>query len=151
MAESSTVSPEVRKILEAIEVLIIRRRIKRREFERRIKVSGGSLSRMVSGKLVLKVETLFEMLKVLEVDPFSFFNAVFAGGGSSDRAQDLFREVQSVPLPQPQAAISLTREEIKKLVEEALLQHLDGSGTSKTPKPSKSRRQPKKRPRQEEP
>jgi len=148
MPGSNKVSPEVRRIVEAIELLLVRRRIKRRDFERRIKLSAGSLSRMLSGKGVLKVDTLFEMLKVLEVSPLAFFNSVFSEDEPTEGADELYRKVQSLALPEPSQPVVISKAEIKEAVAEALSQFVNvdpdsAGGFEPKRKPRAKRRPPR--------
>ena len=144
MAGSSKVPPEVLNILETIEVLLVKKRIGRREFERRIKLSGGALSRMFSGKLVLKVETLLAMLKVLEVTPLAFFIAVFSEDASVAGADDLYRKVQGVTLPEPQAPTGLSKEDVEKIVADAFSKLLHHPELSASAAPAKRGRRAKR-------
>jgi transcriptional regulator with XRE-family HTH domain len=148
MADSSKISPEVLQILEAIEVLVVKKRLGRREFERRIKLSGGGLSRMLSGKAPLRTETLFAMLRVLGVKPLEFFTAVFAEDSPSEKSNDLYRKLQAAPLPDSRTPITVSREELKSIVTEIFTEVLaEVDSTELVPEAKTPRSLIKRRPR----
>jgi transcriptional regulator with XRE-family HTH domain len=62
-------SDDVSKMLSFLELLIVARKIGIREFERRAKMSAGTLARLFSGKITLKFQTVLDMLEVLDVPP----------------------------------------------------------------------------------
>jgi transcriptional regulator with XRE-family HTH domain len=125
MPVSSELSPGITKILSLIELLIVSKRIPIREFERRLRMSNGTLARLFSGKITLKLQTLLDMLTVLEVDPQAFFAAAFSVSRSpSAETEDLLRRVQSLSFPEPPPLLIFSKADIKRLIEEVLDERL---------------------------
>jgi transcriptional regulator with XRE-family HTH domain len=120
MTRPSELSPEIGKLLSYLELLIVAKKMGIREFERRVKMSYGTLARLFSGKITLKFQTVLDMLEVLDVPPKAFFAAVFsADEGSPAKAEDLLRKVTKLTIPEPPAP-EVFRAEIKRMIEEVL-------------------------------
>jgi AcrR family transcriptional regulator len=120
MASRDELSPEVSRIVEYLELLIAARKIGIREVERRLDASKGTLNRLFSGKIALKLQTVFDILGVLEVTPEDFFSLVFSKESSSSAKEEMLRRVQSLILPNTAPPPALTREEVTRIVEEVL-------------------------------
>ncbi len=119
-------SPEVTKVLSFLELLVAARKMKIREIERRLEMSGGTLARIFNGKITLKFQAVLDLLEVLEVSPQGFFAAVFSDGGEGTvptGAEDLLRRVARLTLPGPPAT-KVYRAEIKQIIEEVLSERL---------------------------
>lgn len=121
MADLNELSTEVSRIIDYLELLIAARRIGIREIERRLDSSKGTLNRLFSGKVALKLQTLFNILEILEVTPEDFFSLVFSKDGGSSAGEEMLRRVQSLILPHPPPPPVLTREDIQRIVEEHFL------------------------------
>lgn len=140
-------------MLSFLDLLIVARKIGIREFERRTKMSAGTLARLFSGKITLKFQTVLDMLAVLDVPPAAFFAVVFsADEAHPERAEDLLRRVQSLSFPAaPPAAIVFTKREIRLIIEEILAERQpsagspDGDEPSPSNEPKPSRRVPRPR------
>ena len=145
-------SDDVSKMLSFLELLIVARKIGIREFERRAKMSAGTLARLFSGKITLKFQTVLDMLEVLDVPPAAFFSVVFTTDEvSSDRVEDLLRRVQSLSFPDPPAAAVLSKREIRQMIEEVLAERQlsasspkDAASAPESP-PKRARRLPRPR------
>jgi transcriptional regulator with XRE-family HTH domain len=120
MAADNELSPEVSKIVDYLELLIAARKIGIREIERRLDASKGTLNRLFSGKISLRLQTVFEILKVLDVTPEEFFPLVYAKERSNSSKEEMLRKVQSLTLPDTPPPAVLTREEVTRIVEEVL-------------------------------
>ncbi len=109
MADRNELSPEVSRIIDYLELLIAAKKIGIRELERRLDASKGTLNRLFSGKIALKLQTLFDILEVLEVAPNDFFPLVYAKDGSTASREEMLRKVQSLALLDEPAPVALTR------------------------------------------
>jgi AcrR family transcriptional regulator len=147
MTSRDELSPEVSRIVEYLELLIAARKIGIREVERRLDASKGTLNRLFSGKIALKLQTVFDILEVLAVTPEDFFSLVFSKEGSSSAKEEMLRRVQSLILPNTPPPPVLTREEVTRIVEEVLskLPTAAHAPPADTP-PPKSARRPTRRP-----
>ncbi len=146
-------SPEISKVISYLEVLITAKKLGIREFERRLTMSYGTLARIFSGKTTLKFQTVLDMLEVLGVSPQAFFSTVFAGGEmNSEGAQELLRKVQSLSFPDTLPVPVISRDEIRRMIDDALSERQDPSSGDSSPEgepPKKVRRtarKPRRRP-----
>jgi hypothetical protein len=125
-------SPEISKVISYLEVLITAKKIGIRELERRLTMSYGTLARIFSGKTTLKFQTVLDMLEVLEVSPHAFFSTVFAVDEmNSEGAQELLRKVQSLSFPDAPPLPVISRDEIRRMIDEALAERQDPSVSPK--------------------
>jgi len=79
---------DVQQVCEVIRYELIRRKISQRELERRYDWGHGYLSNVLSGRLDLKVKTLFQVLEAFELSPSEFFEMV-------QRAEEIHSEPRS--------------------------------------------------------
>jgi len=145
MASRDELSPEVSRIVEYLELLIATKKIGIREIERRLDGSKGTLNRLFSGKVAIKLQTLFDILEVLGVRPEDFFSIVFSKDGSGSATDEMLRKVQSVALPHSTPLAVFTREEVTRLVEEVLLKAAKEKERQEVPAPPKRTRRPSPR------
>jgi AcrR family transcriptional regulator len=120
MVTRNELSPEVSKIVDYLELLIAARKIGIREIERHLDASKGHLNRLFSGKIAMKLQTVFDILEVLRVSPEEFFGLVYGKEGSRSSREEMLRKVQSLILPDTPHLPVLTREDVTKIVEELL-------------------------------
>jgi transcriptional regulator with XRE-family HTH domain len=147
-------SPEIGKVVSYLELLIASKKLGIREFERRLTMSYGTLARIFSGKTILKFQTVLDMLEVLEVSPHAFFSTVFAGDETGGGAQELLRKVQSLGFPDAPPQPVLSRDEVRRMIDEALAERQDPSvspagstvGGESPKKVLRTARKPRRRP-----
>lgn len=120
MASRDGLTPEVSRVVDYLELLIAARKIGIREVERHLDVSKGTLNRLFSGKITLKLQTIFDILEVLQVTPEEFFSLVYSKEGLSSAKEEMLRRVQSLVLPSTPPPPVMTREEVTRIVEEVL-------------------------------
>jgi transcriptional regulator with XRE-family HTH domain len=121
MADPAELTPEVSRILSLLEVLIAARKVSIREMERRLKVSNGTLARLFSGKISLKFQHILDLLEILEVAPKAFFRVAYSlDDPGTMKAEELLRQVQTLAFPDPPVPAVLTRDDIQKMIEDAL-------------------------------
>lgn len=122
MTRTHQLAPDISSVLSYLELLIVSRKLSIRDFERRMKMSHGTMNRLFSGKLTLKLQTLLDMLQVLGIPARSFFAAVFSEAKeTSEDAENLLRRVQKLSFPEPTpTAVPVSRVEIKQLIVEVL-------------------------------
>src|SRR6202023_3990145 len=95
-----------------------------REIERRVGWGGGYISRILKGRIELKVSTLLEILAVLEVHPVPFFRLVFPLTPHSLESQATLRHIAASspdlasPLPPDDHLKALIREPVLEMVRE---------------------------------
>lgn len=145
-------SEQVSRMLSYLELLIVARKIGIREFERRAKMSAGTLARLFSGKITLKFQTMLDMLEVLDVPPDAFFSVVFSSDEvNPDRADELLRRVQSLSFPTAPPAAVFSKREFRQMIEEVVTERLLAldlaTGAKPAPKtePQRTRRPSKPR------
>jgi transcriptional regulator with XRE-family HTH domain len=142
MADPAELTPEVSRILSLLEVLIAARKVSIREMERRLKVSNGTLARLFSGKISLKFQHILDLLEILEVAPKAFFRVAYSlDDPGTMKAEELLRQVQTLAFPDPPVPAALTREDIQKMIEDALAARQDPP-VPKPPKPPRKQRRP---------
>lgn len=107
--------------------------ITQREVERKLGLSSGSLSRLFSGGIELKVKHILDICEVIGFSPSRFFHAAYPQreeeSGEAWRLQRLLEQLHPVqgtdaaqpePEPQPAAAPGPSQAEIEKMVLAAL-------------------------------
>ncbi len=143
MADPAELTPEVSRLLSLLEVLIAARKVSIREMERRLKVSNGTLARLFSGKISLKFQHILDLLEILEVTPKAFFRVAYSlDDPGTMKAEELLRQVQNLAFPDPPMPAALTRDDIQKMIEDALAARQDPP----VPKPPKPPRKQHRRP-----
>jgi transcriptional regulator with XRE-family HTH domain len=142
MADPAELTPEASRILSLLEVLIAARKVSIREMERRLKVSNGTLARLFSGKISLKFQHILDLLEILEVAPKAFFRVAYSlDDPGTMKAEELLRQVQNLAFPDPPMPAVLTRDDIQKMIEDALAARQDPP-KAKAPKPPRKQRRP---------
>jgi transcriptional regulator with XRE-family HTH domain len=139
MTRPSELSPNVAKVLSLLELLIAAKKIGTREFERRLKMSYGTVARIFSGKITLKFQTVLDMLEVLEVPAQGFFASVLSSddAGIPTGAEDLLRRVKKLTIPEPPER-EIFRAEIKQMIEEILTERLTPEATDEDGDPGEA-------------
>lgn len=120
------IDEEVRRIARLLEALVKVERVPVRELERRLDLGGGTLNRIFSGKIELKVRHILLVLDALGVKPLAFFEqALKVPEGEEERAgarllesvETLRRRPWRQPEPEPGG---LTEDDVHRIVVEAL-------------------------------
>jgi transcriptional regulator with XRE-family HTH domain len=144
MADPAELTPEVSRILSLLEVLIAARKVSIREMERRLKVSNGTLARLFSGKISLKFQHILDLLEILEVAPKAFFRVAYSlDDPGTMKAEELLRQVQNLAFPDPPMPAVLTRDDIQKMIEDALAARQDPpKAKAQAPRPRRKPRRP---------
>lgn len=105
--------------------------ITQREVERKLGLSSGSLSRLFSGGIELKVKHILDICEVIGFPPSRFFHAAYPQredeSGEAWRLQRLLEQLHPAqgnespePEPEPQPAPGPSQAEIEKMVLTAL-------------------------------
>ena len=126
-----------------------------RELERRLDLGGGTLNRIFTGKIELKVRHILLVLDALEVKPLAFFEQALkvpegeeekAGARLLESVETLRRRPWMKFQPEPEPS-TLTEDDVRRVVAEALRDAGLGSRRKTPAKPRKSApRKPKKSP-----
>jgi AcrR family transcriptional regulator len=146
MVSRDGLSPEVSRVIEYLELLIAARKIGIREVERHLDISKGTLNRLFSGKITLKLQAVFDILEVLQVTPEEFFSLVYSKEGANSAKEETLRRVQSLVLPSTPPPPVLTREEVTRIIEEVLSKvPMTAQGPQTAPPSPKRTRRPSPR------
>ncbi|HWM94335.1 MAG TPA: hypothetical protein VN493_26500 [Thermoanaerobaculia bacterium] len=121
------IDEEVRRLARLLEALVKVERVPVRELERRLDLGGGTLNRIFSGKIELKVRHILLVLDALGVKPLAFFEqALKVPEGEEEQAgARLLESVETLRRrpwrkfqePEPSA---LTEEDVRRVVIEAM-------------------------------
>lgn len=142
------VDEEVRRLARLLEALVKVERLPVRELERRLDLGGGTLNRIFSGKIELKVRHILLVLEELGVKPLAFFEQAFKLP-EEEEEQTSARLLESVALlrrrpwvqfqnaPEP---ATLTEDDVRRLVVEALREAGIGPGRKSPPAKSAPRK-----------
>jgi transcriptional regulator with XRE-family HTH domain len=116
---SPQVDAEIRRLASLLEAVLRYRgpggglRVGARALERQLGWSAGTLSRVLQGKIELKVRHLLDLLEVLRVSPEDFFELAYQPRARQGTAQDLLTFLESRGLrggprlvDKPESAIS---------------------------------------------
>ena len=122
------IDDEVRRLARLLEALVQVERVPVRELERRLDLGGGTLNRIFSGKIELKVRHILLVLEALGIKPLAFFEQAFkvsegeeeqAGAQLLERVETLRRRPWRQFQPEPEPA-ALTEEDVHRIVVQAL-------------------------------
>ncbi|HEX2224354.1 MAG TPA: hypothetical protein VHN15_09120 [Thermoanaerobaculia bacterium] len=72
------VDAEIRRLSRHLEALLRLRKVPIRALERQLGFGGGTMNRIFSGKIELKVRHILLILEVLDIEPARFFHHVYA-------------------------------------------------------------------------
>src|SRR5215210_8931345 len=122
------IDQEVLRLARLLEALVKVERVPVRELERRLDLGGGTLNRIFSGKIELKVRHILLVLGALGVKPLAFFEqALKVPEGEEEQAgARLLQSVETLRRrpwlkfqsePEPTA---LTEEDVRRILVEAL-------------------------------
>src|SRR5215211_3694778 len=79
---------------------------KQRDIEKSLGLSSGSMSRLLSGGIELKIKHVLEICEVIGFPPSRFFHASYPaaedGGSDAARLQRLLEQLHPVPEAQPE-------------------------------------------------
>jgi len=152
------IDQEVLRLARLLEALVKIERVPVRELERRLDLGGGTLNRIFTGKIELKVRHILLVLDALGVKPLAFFEQALKvpEGKEEQTEQTGARLLESVETlrrrpwmkfqPEPEPA-SLTEDDVRRVIAEALREAGFGSRRKAPAKPRKSiPSKPKKRP-----
>jgi hypothetical protein len=122
------IDQEVLRLARLLEALVKIERVPVRELERRLDLGGGTLNRIFTGKIELKVRHILLVLEALGVKPLAFFEQALkvregeeeqAGARLLESVETLRRRPWLKFQPEPEPA-SLTEEDVRRVVAEAL-------------------------------
>lgn len=149
------IDQEVLRLARLLEALVKVERVPVRELERRLDLGGGTLNRIFTGKIELKVRHILLVLDALGVKPLAFFEQALkiregeeeqAGARLLESVETLRRRPWMKLQPEPEPT-SLTEDDVRRVVAEALRDAGLGSRRKTPAKPRKSApRKPKKSP-----
>ncbi len=72
------VDAEIRRLSRHLEALLRMRKVPIRALERQLGFGGGTMNRIFSGKIELKVRHVLLILETLDIEPARFFHQVYA-------------------------------------------------------------------------
>lgn len=127
-------------------------RVPVRELERRLDLGGGTLNRIFTGRIELKVRHILLVLDALGVKPLAFFELAFkVSEGEEEQASarllgsvETLRRRPWLKLQEPAEPTTLTEDDVRRVVAEALR---DAGLGAPRPKPAKkaAKKSPAKR------
>ena len=99
---SPRVESEIRRLADLLEAVLRYRggaentglRVGARAIERKLGWSAGTLSRVLKGKIELKIRHVLDVLEVLRIPPLDFFELAY-GRSDSTTTQDLMRFLEA--------------------------------------------------------
>jgi hypothetical protein len=150
------IDQEVLRLARLLEALVKIERVPVRELERRLDLGGGTLNRIFTGKIELKVRHILLVLDALGVKPLAFFEQALkvpegeeeqTGARLLESVETLRRRPWMKFQPEPEPA-SLTEEDVRRVIAEALREAGLGSRKKAPAKPPRKSapRKPKKSP-----
>jgi transcriptional regulator with XRE-family HTH domain len=149
------IDQEVLRLARLLEALVKIERVPVRELERRLDLGGGTLNRIFTGKIELKVRHILLVLDALGVKPLAFFEQALkvpegeeekTGARLLESVETLRRRPWMKFQPEPEPA-SLTEDDVRRVIAEALREAGLGSRKKAPAKPRKSTpSKPKKSP-----
>ena len=140
------IDQEVLRLARLLEALVKIERVPVRELERRLDLGGGTLNRIFTGKIELKVRHILLVLDALGVKPLAFFEQALkvregeeeqAGARLLESVETLRRRPWMKFQPEPEPA-SLTEDDVRRVIAEALREAGLGSRKKAPAKPRKS-------------
>ncbi|HSK80360.1 MAG TPA: helix-turn-helix domain-containing protein [Thermoanaerobaculia bacterium] len=120
---------EALRIAKLVEDLILLKKKPVRQIERELGISQGTLNRILTGKIQLKLVHLLDILTVLDVPFASFFVVAYAPEAVKDSSAEL-AQLQRLAGAREIPPVQLPRAEMRDLVLE-LLEELGVSAPSK--------------------
>ncbi len=122
------IDDEIRRLARLLEALVKVEKMPVRELERRLGFGGGTLNRIFSGRIELKVRHILLVLDALGVKPMSFFEKAFRTpeGEEEKTAEWLLSAVESLrrrPQPQPEPPTekpAMSEEDLRRVVVEVV-------------------------------
>jgi len=99
-----TIDDEVRRAAKLLEALIQVTGVSPEELEKRLEASPGYVGRLLSGRVELKLRHILAILRILEIEPTLFFQALYPEAGPAGGT------VQIEAVRQRLEALSLGRE-----------------------------------------
>jgi len=121
------IDQEVQRLARLLEALVKVERVPVRELERRLDLGGGTLNRIFTGKIELKVRHILLVLDALGVKPQTFFELAFKvpEGEEEQASAKLLESVETLrrrpwlKFPEPEPS-RLTEDDVRRVVAEAL-------------------------------
>jgi transcriptional regulator with XRE-family HTH domain len=112
---------EVERQIHALKTLIKLANVSVRELERRLKVGAGTLNRIFSGRIELKVRHVLMILDEIGYDPKDYYNLLYGERRPQERLADWIFDLlgdrpKVRPVPQPSAP--MPEEEIERWMRE---------------------------------
>lgn len=148
---TSKMDARLARIASYLELLIFDAGIPIRQLEVRLKVSHGTINRLLSGKVELKFRHVLEILDVLGIADEVFFKGLGAAAQEErPRATEIRRRAQKTLLPAPaQDTAGVTRNEVLEMIHsyfESLAQgeNSQAETPSETPSTRRRRRTPRR-------
>jgi transcriptional regulator with XRE-family HTH domain len=147
------IDEEVRRLARLLEALVKVERVPVRELERRLDLGGGTLNRIFSGKIELKVRHILLVLDALGVKPLAFFEQALKvpEGQEEQVGARLLESVETLrrrPWLKFQAEAeptALTEEDVRRVVIEVMREVGFGPRKSAPGRPSSKRTPPKEK------
>jgi len=139
------VDQEIRRLARLLEALVRVKKVPVRQLERRLSFGGGTMNRIFSGRIDLKVRHILLVLEDLDVKPAQFFQLAYETGTEEATAEQLLEKLQRrglaerfepEPAPVPAAYPDL-RNAMMDILQE--LGVLPGEKKKEAPKAAKSR------------
>ncbi len=88
------VDQEIRRLARLLEALVRVQKVSVRALERRLGFGGGTLNRIFSGRIDLKVRHILLVLEDLGVKPAQFFELAYEAGTEDAAAEQLLDKLQ---------------------------------------------------------
>jgi AcrR family transcriptional regulator len=139
------VDEEIRRYAKVLEAVVKLSELSTRELERRLDLGGGTLNRLFTGKIDLKLRHILQVLEVVGMKPERFFQLACAhphepDAGASALAAEILESFQrfGYSLGRPPAAppSPVTDEELDRRIEAALGRVLRRAGREPDAPPS---------------
>ncbi|HYU35398.1 MAG TPA: hypothetical protein VEW48_24870 [Thermoanaerobaculia bacterium] len=134
------VEPEIRRLTRLLEALVRVKKVPVRQLERRLGFGGGTLNRIFSGRIELKVRHIMLVLDDLGVPAVQFFKTAYADGMESATPEQLLAALNRRGLAEPLDLTpvepgSVTLAEFRKAMTEILDEVRKGSRARAEPAP----------------
>lgn len=145
------VDEEVRGVARLLEALVKVERVPVREMERRLDLGGGTLNRIFSGKIELKVRHILLVLDALGVKPLAFFEQAFKipEGEEEQAGTWLLESVERLrrrpwlKFPAGPEPMALTEEDVRRVILQ-VMREVGFAASKKTPPKSPPKSTPRK-------
>ncbi|HEX9944268.1 MAG TPA: helix-turn-helix transcriptional regulator [Thermoanaerobaculia bacterium] len=110
-------SAEVLRIARLLERLILFKKIPIRQVEKQLHVSNGTLARLFSGRVELKLRHILDILEVLQVSPQTFFKLAYEIEDPEQiGAAELLSHLRKIGLPDAIPPPPISRAEVESVV-----------------------------------